>query len=583
MLEALAAVERGVPAHELETSSLDFKAEARSRGDFLKLLAEASACFANACGGQVVIGVPDGARSVHDVTGTDLEAAVVQRRIFELTVPPLVVAVEAVMWQGRRLVCLMVPQSPDVHQVDGRAKERVGAACEVMSAARISSVLSDRRGFDWSSLDCGMSANAISDGAAQAARQYLSRTDDVERRSWATLPMGDLLSRLGLVNPSGSLNNAARVLLIDGGGHAVDYVFRSGLSGELVTNERLAKPVLLALATCLEAVELRTDRTPVNLPGGQQVLLAQLPPGAVREGLVNAVMHRDYQRSGSVQVEQAPGFLSITSPGSFVSGVTAENVLTVSSRPRNPALAGAIRKLGLGETAGVGVDRMYAEMARLGLEPPGFDDSTGSVCVTLVGGAPNVAFVRFVAGLPEQHRSDPDTLLILLRLLTRKTVNAAGMARLLQKEPNAVEEVLARCDTELGLLERTRESARAAFGTYRLRAKPLSELGAAVTYRARAGHDTDEKVVALVREAGRINSRMLRTLLDVDIPTASRILGDLVARGVLQRDSVAKRGPGVTYAAGPAFPAKSSRRRSRRVPEPAVIPIGHDEPGREEP
>jgi ATP-dependent DNA helicase RecG len=581
-LEALEAISQGVPARDRETASLDFKAEGRSRPDLLRLLAEASACFANADGGQVVVGVPDGARSLDALTGTDLDPTVVQRRVFELTVPPLVVSVEACEWGGQRLLCLTVPPSPEIHQVDGRARERVGAACETMTATRISSVLAGRRGFDWSAMDCDSPRSDISAAAVQLAREYLARSDDTERRSWSALPVEELLSRLGLVNPTGRLNNAARVLLIDGSGHCVDYVFRRGRSGELAVNERLGGPALLAIATLLEAFELRTDRTPVNLPGGQQVQLADLPAAAIREGLVNAVMHRDHQRTGAVQVEHAPGYLTITSPGPFVSGVTVDNVLTVSSRPRNPVLARAIRAVGLGETAGVGVDRMYAEMARLGLEPPSFEDATGSVRVTFTGGAPNVAFVRFVAGLPEQHRSDPDTLLILLRLLTRRTVTAAGMSSTLQKSPEAVEEILARCDTDLGLVERTRESARAARGTYRLRAQPLSELGAAVTYRMRTGRDTDDKVVALVRETGVINSRMLRALLDVDTPTASRILHDLVQRGVLRRDSLATRGPGVTYAPGTAFPAGPAARGRARPTRPKGMAINDDVPGRRE-
>ncbi|MGI8876948.1 MAG: ATP-binding protein [Egibacteraceae bacterium] len=54
----------------------------------------------------------------------------------------------------------------------------------------------------------------------------------------------------------------------------------------------------------------------------------------------------------------------MTSPGPFVSGVTVNNVLTTSSRSRNATPARAVRTLGLAETAGTGVDRMYVEMAR---------------------------------------------------------------------------------------------------------------------------------------------------------------------------------------------------------------------------
>ncbi|MGI8874003.1 MAG: ATP-binding protein [Egibacteraceae bacterium] len=85
----------------------------------------------------------------------------------------------------------------------------------------------------------------------------------------------------------------------------------------------------------------------MNLPGGQQLQLADLPEAAVREAIVNGVMHRDYRRRGAVHVDHTATRLVVTSPGPFVSGVTVDNVLTTSSRSRNAALSAAIRMLGL--------------------------------------------------------------------------------------------------------------------------------------------------------------------------------------------------------------------------------------------
>jgi ATP-dependent DNA helicase RecG len=112
----------------------------------------------------------------------------------------------------------------------------------------------------------------------------------------------------------------------------------------------------------LELIDARTERTPIHLPTGQQLFVADLPDIAVREAVVNGVMHRDYQVGGPIQVEHSSTRLGVTSPGDFVLGVTPQNILTTSSRTRSPALANAIRVLGLAEAAGVGVDRMYAAM-----------------------------------------------------------------------------------------------------------------------------------------------------------------------------------------------------------------------------
>jgi ATP-dependent DNA helicase RecG len=307
------------------------------------------------------------------------------------------------------------------------------------------------------------------------------------------------------------------------------------------------------------------DRTPVNLPTGQQLFIADLPELAVREAIVNAFMHRDHRAVGPVQIEHATTRLAVTSPGGFVLGVTPANILTVTSRPRNPSLSNAIRHLGLAETAGVGVDRMYAEMARVGHEPPTFESDNFRVTVTLNGGAPNTAVTRFVATLPSERRSDPDTLLVMLALLRKRTITAAEMSPTLQKEPAELEVILQHLSgPEIGFIERTRESANQRVGVYRLRDHSIAQLGTAVTYRRRVGDDTDRKVVDIVREAGQINGRMVRTLLHVDAPTASRILADLVERKLLVKSSGAQRGPSVTYGRGPHFPVKRARRPSSR-------------------
>jgi len=125
--------------------------------------------------------------------------------------------------------------------------------------------------------------------------------------------------------------------------------------------------------------------------------LADLPERPVREAVVNAVAHRDWRLPESVAIEQAPTRLIVSSPGALVSGVTVENILAHPSKPRNRILTEAIRKLGLAEQAGVGIDRMYLDMIRGGHQPPTIS-ATDHVRVALVGGAPNKPVARYVAG-----------------------------------------------------------------------------------------------------------------------------------------------------------------------------------------
>lgn len=192
-----------------------------------------------------------------------------------------------------------------------------------------------------------------------------------------------------------------------------------------------------------------------------------------------------------------------------MSGVTPQNILTHPSKPRNPTLAQAARTLGLAEEVGRGVDRMYREMIRSGRDLPRIESSADSVTVVFVGGAPKASVARFVAQLPSHERDDTDTLLVLLRLGSVHALRAQDMAVRLQKSVEETEAVLRRLAADaVAIVEPTRETARRAHPSYRLRASVVSVLGNALPYRRRTVDDIDRKVIAHLRPRTRSGRRV---------------------------------------------------------------------------
>jgi ATP-dependent DNA helicase RecG len=444
----------------------------------------------------------------------------------------------------------------------------------VLPVEAVTTALCAIQGEDWSAVDTDVPLGAVSAVAMEVARNLLKRSPDPQRRGYANETDNELLRVMGVVSPRGTLLRAGRLLLCagrlllcaaeDSNDDMVVYQFRRTPAGEPTDVHWLSVPLLVAVTRVLELIDGRVDKTAVNLPKGQQIALPDLPELAVREALVNAVIHRDYRLTGPVRVEHAPSRLIVTSPGPLVSGVTVENILSTSSRPRNSRLTRAVRVLGLAEEAGVGVDRMYQEMVRVGHQPPQFAEEADRVRVTLLGGAPNQHLARYVATLPALEADDADSMLILYQLLTKRTVAASTAARLLQKGVDEVEEVLRRLASEtVAMIEPTRETFRRRHPNYRLQEHVVSALGPAVSYRRRTTDEYDRKIIELVREVGHINARMVKIAPDLDTTPASRVLGDLVARGVLVKTSEAQRGPAVTYGPGEKFPQKRTRSARR--------------------
>jgi hypothetical protein len=77
-----------------------------------------------------------------------------------------------------------------------------------------------------------------------------------------------------------------------------------------------------------------------------------------------------------------------------------------------------------------------------------------------------------------------------------------------------------------------------------------------------------EDAVATVAEVGQITNGVVQALFDVKVERASRILSDLVDRGVIVKTSAHKRGRRVTYGPGPKFPTRRQP-RGKRQPDPS--------------
>lgn len=567
--KALQKLLSGARASDLETATLDFKRQkAGSVDDTMRDLAEAAMCFANSQGGVIVVGVDDKASGAAALVGTTLEPLDVQRRIHQLTKPPLLIQPEERFEEQHRVLLLLVPESPEIHaDPKGRATHRVKTDCEPMGPGDYERIQERKSGVDWSSKRSERPTSAVAPEAMITARSALAILPD-DRKKLSKLSERDLLTALGVVSPDGSVLLRAGELMFcqPAAGQASEpvivYQYRATPGGDPRDVQRLDMPLVRAAQRAIELVTGRRIMTPITLPNGQQLEIADFPEAAIREALINALVHRNYSRKGPVVIEHSPEVLVITSPGPLVAGVTLENILTHPSTPRNPALAKAMRTLGYAEEVGRGVDRIYREMIRAGRAPPRFEAASDHVRVTLVGGAPNSQIAKFIAELPEDEQDDTDTLLVVFLLCAQKTITAENLAPVLQKNRDEAEATLRRLASDrVGLLEPTRQSIRLARPTYRLRNESLKALGQAVSYQRRTIDDTDRKIVAHVREYGKITNRTVQNLFDVGMTRARAILKDLVLRQWLVKESQHERGPGVEYGPGPRFPASARGRR----------------------
>lgn len=168
-------------------------------------------------------------------------------------------------------------------------------------------------------------------------------------------------------------------------GASIQVVRREGVGprpGPVSAREELDGPIPLLLERALAFVDAHTTSRQAVV-GSHRETFAEYPPAVLREAILNALAHRDYNLTGAtVDITVWDDRIEIQSPGSLPGHITTEN-MRGEHYSRNRRIMRVLKLLGLVEEYGEGVDRMYSEMEARLMEPPHFVATPSSVTVTL--------------------------------------------------------------------------------------------------------------------------------------------------------------------------------------------------------
>lgn len=153
-------------------------------------------------------------------------------------------------------------------------------------------------------------------------------------------------------------------------------------------------------------INLRNSSVPVQ-EGSYIFDVPYFNEEVIREAINNMIAHRDYRMQSECVIKQSEASLSLINPGGFPRGVTVDNVLTVSSTPRNRLLADVLQKTGIVERSGQGVDKIFYQTLKEGKKKPDYSKTDNfQVQLDLSSLIEDKAFALFIKSVQEGSVKD---------------------------------------------------------------------------------------------------------------------------------------------------------------------------------
>ena len=530
-----------------ETLEIEFKSDEKLYPD--RDLIEEIVGMANTAGGALYLGVEDNG----DITGVHKkhkDAIGVTALIANSTVPPIAVRAEVINEENYDVLKIEVPRSRSIVATSSgkilRRRIKADGSPEVipMYPYEIPSRLSELGLLDFSAQPLPGATVEDLDPNQRVRLRRIIQTRQGGEKNLLTLSDDELDIALHLVTRVGDsyVPTVTGILLI-GKEERISELMPTAKSAFQVLegtnirmNEESNKPLLELFEnyeTYLKAwnPERETEYGLFRIP------IPEFDWAAFREGVVNAFCHRDYTILGSVRVLIDDEGLSISNPGGFIDGVNLKNLLTVEPHGRNPALADAMKRIGLAEKTGRGIDRIFEGSIVFGRPWPDYSDSTSRTVKLFIQRAKaDLPFAKFVAD--EQNRQGKPlsiyTLMILSVMNMERRVTVDRIVDITNLSENKVRSAVEKL-IEQGLVE---ASGRGKGRSFILGAKIYKENKETIQYVRQTDIDSiryPELVMKLANtQNGFITKQDVADLLKITASQAYRIIKKLQNEGRLE-------------------------------------------------
>lgn len=327
-----------------ETENIEFKSE------FTEEIYKEIIAFANTDGGTVYVGTDDNGNAV-GLDNPDKEYTRITNGIRDAIMPDVTMFVRFSI-DNKKVVRITVNEGtnkPYYLKSKGLKPSgvyvRQGTSSAPASSEQIRKMIKESDGDVFEEMR-SLNQQLTFESAKRAFAKYNTEFNETKYTALGIMGTDGLYTNLGLI-------------LSDSCSHTVKIaVFADSSNTEFRDNKEFGGSVFSQLEDAFNYLML-CNKTTATFEGLERVESRDYPEEAVREALLNAIVHRNYSFSGSIIINVNDTETEFISIGGLVPGLSAEDIRSGISQPRNPKLAEVFHRLHLIESYGTGIRRIY--------------------------------------------------------------------------------------------------------------------------------------------------------------------------------------------------------------------------------
>lgn len=363
-----------------ESHNIEYKANWRD--DYLKWVCG----FANASGGKLYIGIDDKGR----VTGIDNHNKLLEDLPNKFRdILGVYAEVNLQSEDDKHYLEIIVPRYDVPISLRSKYYVRTGSTLQELKGPALNEFILRRTGKTWD--DIAVESATLKDIDEDAVQFFTQKALKSKRiaSDAAEENTKTLLSNLHLMNDNGKLKNGALLLFgKDPKKYFISAYFKIGRFGEsdadLKFQDVVEGNLIEMVDKVMEILERKYLIRPIRYEGMQRVEELEYPEPALREAILNAIVHKDYKGS-TIQLSVYDDKLILWNPGMLPDELNIEMLKGKHpSHPCNKNIADIFFKAGYIEAWGRGISMIMDTCHKAGLPEPTIEEVAGGMQITFL-------------------------------------------------------------------------------------------------------------------------------------------------------------------------------------------------------